>query len=202
METINIENITDPVQLKLHGVMPEVAKELGWTWEPVYQHGGYLQSPTFRLFARVNHQTKRFEISVSLDRNMFKTHTVYDFMTYDERNGRVPAPTVEITVSADKCAEKIACDIQNRLVNDADTIYTRALIREMDRRAYEAKVNESKAKLAAILNLKPYGQSDQKLWGYSDNWRVEVDVCSTVDITLTRLSTETAAKILEVLKNV
>lgn len=110
-----------------------------------------------------------------------------------------------ITVSAEKPAEKIAKDIQRRLLPDYDAAFERGRVEKESQDRSSKSRNETIAKVEAILETKKSTHSDNTVHAYhranssSVDCRVSYDG-SSVELKFSSVSKEIALKILALYK--
>lgn len=190
----------------MHKKFQIVAQELGWKYQHKYEHGGYLQSPIFRLFFRIDHQKNRYNISLTLPSEWPKRFPS-DLLSYEEKFQGKEFVT-DITVSAGKSPETIARDIQNRLVAGCVEIYNRGFKAKTEYDEYKAKLEAQLRALQAIVpDMGPgchYRPESHVLDTASGRWgdhRIQCSLGTTMQLEVSSVSTELAVKILELVVN-
>lgn len=83
--------------------------------------------------------------------------TVSNVLSYEEREGREPAPVSEIGVSEDRGAATIARAIQSRLIAGATELHKRACKRRDELEAYAKGEAATIARLCKALNCRANG---------------------------------------------
>jgi hypothetical protein len=87
-----------------------------------------------------------------------RVQTTSDVMTYEENNGRAPAPTADIGISEARGAEAIARAITSRLIKGATELYTRGCKRRDEHEAHDKGKAETIAEICAALKCNANGE--------------------------------------------